>query len=127
MICPNPKCGKQNPDDNVFCEYCGTRLPTIPESAINDKLSRCNCGSPISEKQHFCPSCGKKVSHKNEADEVLVVFIILSALCPLAGIIFGSVNLTKKKTRSGAVYLTISIVVWLVVVIFALLASILSL
>ncbi len=119
MICPNPKCGKQNPDENVFCEYCGTRLSTIPRCS--------NCGSPISEKQHFCPSCGKKVSHKNEADEVLVVFIILSALCPLAGIIFGSVNLTKKKTRSGAIYLTISIVVWLVVVLFVLLTSISSL
>ncbi len=89
MICPNPNCRKENTDDNVFCEYCGTRLSANPEP--------------------------------HEADEVLVVFIILSVLCPLAGIILGNVNLTKKKTRSGAVYLTISIVEWLVVMVFVLL------
>ncbi len=36
MICPNPKCKKQNPDDNVFCEYCGKRLDASPTPTLDE-------------------------------------------------------------------------------------------
>jgi len=31
-ICRNPNCGKENPDNNVFCKYCGRRLKELKNS-----------------------------------------------------------------------------------------------
>lgn len=71
MICPNPKCKKQNPDDNVFCEYCGTRLdasstPTVyeikiekPEKNVTARTWKCSlCGVENTADMNSCVKCG---------------------------------------------------------------------
>ena len=60
------------------------------------------CGEPINDNQSFCPVCGHKVQGgpvPTEEDKVSVGFVILSALIPIAGVILGIMNLTKKKNN----------------------------
>lgn len=51
------KCGKNNPDDAVFCMICGSKLNYIPSCK--------NCGKEIPEEAVFCPYCGSKQTEKD--------------------------------------------------------------
>ena len=51
-------CETTNPDDNVFCEGCGTRIGgSVPPP------DACSCGAPLSEMdaEGFCGGCGRRL------------------------------------------------------------------
>ena len=78
------------------------------------------CGKEIMDEAVICPGCGCPVAGKattySQKRDVLVddkvkgVLVAVSILIPIAGIIGGIVNLCKKKSKSGAIYLIVGIV-----------------
>lgn len=81
----------------------------------------CNkCGKEINDEAVVCIHCGCAVNNgaKNnpmvptEDDKVSAIIIICTILIPLVGMILGIVNLCKKKTRSGGIYLGVGIGAW---------------
>ena len=55
------ECGREIPDDSVFCPECG-KQQTIGQKPQKEKMKRCtNCGCKIPEDSAFCPECGKRV------------------------------------------------------------------
>ena len=51
-------CETTNPDDNTFCESCGTRMGESAPAA-----DCCACGAPLSEmdSEGFCGGCGRRL------------------------------------------------------------------
>jgi hypothetical protein len=54
VICP--KCGKDNPAESMFCNNCGSKLPSAPTSIYCPY-----CGAPGQEYQFNCTKCGKEL------------------------------------------------------------------
>lgn len=55
------KCGHEVPEENKFCEYCGT--PVTEER-------RCSsCGAVVEEDSKFCHVCGTALQHKQQINE----------------------------------------------------------
>ena len=49
------ECGREIPDDSVFCPECG-KQQTIGQKPQKEKMKRCtNCGCKIPEDSAFCP------------------------------------------------------------------------
>lgn len=76
------------------------------------------CGKEIMDEAVVCIHCGcavdnEQVKKLNEPeDSVNVGIIVGTVLIPLIGIIMGIVNLCKKKTKSGGIYLGVGIGCW---------------
>lgn len=88
------KCGKEINDEAVVCIHCGC--------AVNNGSARNNPLAPAEE------------------DKVSAIIVICTILIPLIGIILGIVNLCKKKTKSGGIYLGAGIGAWVLnMIIFA--------
>ena len=50
------RCGKEIPNDSVFCPECGAEQTTEEKTEENEKKIRCpKCGSEIPEDCVFCP------------------------------------------------------------------------
>lgn len=51
-------CQTTNPEDNAFCENCGTRIAPAPPPPPS-----CSCGAPLSEmdSEGFCGGCGRRL------------------------------------------------------------------
>ena len=61
-------CETTNPDDNMFCESCGTRMGgSVPAAAC------CTCGAPLSEmdSEGFCGGCGRRLK-RPDSDHIEV-------------------------------------------------------
>lgn len=55
------KCGREMPDDSLFCPECGEKQ-TAGQKKKEKKVKRCaNCGCLLSDDSSFCPECGKCV------------------------------------------------------------------
>lgn len=56
MLCA--ACSTDVPDEDLFCENCGSRLPQS-EAAVE----RCVCGAPVADADEdgFCQGCGRRV------------------------------------------------------------------
>jgi PPM family protein phosphatase len=56
MVCAD--CSTDVPDEDLFCENCGSRLPQS-----DGALERCVCGAPLAEADEdgFCQGCGRRV------------------------------------------------------------------
>lgn len=91
----------------MFCKKCGKE--------INDEAVVCiHCGCAVDDSQ------AKKLS--DPEDKVNAGIIVGTVLIPLIGMILGIVNLCKKKTKSGGIYLGVGIGCWILnMIIFALL------
>ena len=48
------KCGNENPDNAVFCMYCGSPLPTQTTCPY--------CGGELDGVEKFCKHCGKELA-----------------------------------------------------------------
>ena len=71
--CPNPSCGKENPDGSLFCDDCGASLaeeeaapqpqpeqPVAPPAPAGEiKCPKCGASNPADSK--FCSDCGEKL------------------------------------------------------------------
>ena len=71
MFCRN--CGRQIPDDAVFCDYCGTRTNSESYSGSNDELHSLSCpacGHPISFNDIKCPGCGREFREKKSPTSI---------------------------------------------------------
>lgn len=53
------QCETTNPEDNAFCEECGTRIGGEAAPAVE----ACVCGTPLSEMDEdgFCTGCGRRL------------------------------------------------------------------
>lgn len=49
-----PKCGKQIPNNELFCAECGLRLPTY-------KYVCPKCKKGYNDERHFCGECGTQL------------------------------------------------------------------
>lgn len=59
MYCP--KCGKDNPDEAVFCGSCGMAFPKMPK--LETKVTFCpKCGSKVEKGAAFCGACGASLN-----------------------------------------------------------------
>ena len=74
------------------------------------------CGQEIRDEAVVCVHCGCAVENNRAAaeDKVSVGIIILTILIPIVGVIMGIVNLCRKLTRSGGIYLAVGIGAWIV-------------
>lgn len=71
MFCRN--CGRQIPDDAVFCDYCGTRTNSESFSGSNNELHSLSCpacGHPISFNDIKCPGCGREFREKKSPTSI---------------------------------------------------------
>ena len=61
-------CETTNPDDNAFCESCGTRMGG--SAPVTDC---CACGAPLSEmdSEGFCSGCGRRLK-RPDSDHIEV-------------------------------------------------------
>lgn len=85
----------------MFCKKCGKEI-------MDEAVVCVHCGCAVS------PEGAKKLSNQtDEDDKVSVAIIIFTVLLPIIGVVMGIVNLCKKKTRSGAIYLGVGIVCWI--------------
>ena len=77
-----------------------------------------HCGASISEYEEKCPYCDSYIDHpvRNNsynrqgfrvqgADEPQAVFIVISLLIPLFGIIIGAVQMSGGHPKSGKLYI----------------------
>lgn len=57
-------CGNVEPDMNMFCTVCGSRLeneaPPVNTGVPGGGMT-CTCGAPIYPGDAFCTACGKPV------------------------------------------------------------------
>ena len=60
------RCETTNPEDNLFCEGCGTRMGDSAPAAATADL--CVCGVPLSEMDAdgFCSGCGRRLKRPPE-------------------------------------------------------------
>lgn len=83
-----------------------------------------HCAASISEKEERCPYCDSYIEHKipkvsppvqnrtlqdQGEDNTELLVIIVSLIIPMAGIIFGAIQLSKGKAKSGKIYLVLGI------------------
>lgn len=77
MFCQN--CGKEMPDDSMFCPECGTKVEqqpvaqpvSQPQSIEEGATKSCeNCGCQIPVDSRFCPECRTKQSGTNDAPQM---------------------------------------------------------
>lgn len=70
------KCGKENPEGNNFCEYCGEKIVLEDKSSreireITSDPNKCmNCGNIMRDGEKFCECCGQAVEQNNLVHEV---------------------------------------------------------
>lgn len=73
-----PSCGRELPEEAVFCMFCGHKLEetdTMAEQAEEEekKPALCpKCGAPLIEGADFCMECGADV-RQNKADKAASV------------------------------------------------------
>lgn len=59
-----PSCGADVPDNALFCNSCGARMPAKPAPAAPaDGIVCSNCGSQVPAGQKFCSQCGTPVQN----------------------------------------------------------------
>ncbi len=71
-----PACGNVLPDDAIFCDQCGNKLPVVPEnkSAAEEEPLYCRfCGTKFSADAKFCLKCGAPRLRPDEEVEPLVI------------------------------------------------------
>ena len=71
-----PACGNVLPDDAIFCDQCGNKLPVVPEnkSAAEEEPLYCRfCGTKFSADAKFCLKCGAPRLRPDEEIEPLVI------------------------------------------------------
>ena len=49
------KCGKNIPDDSIFCKFCGASIEPIS----SDSSSKTDSNSSFTDKPNKCPVCGQ--------------------------------------------------------------------
>ncbi len=79
MICPNPTCQKQVPEEEKFCPFCGmltSKTPLESETSPPEQVAQvekldseastkiCNCGHENPLDSQFCEGCGKSIEIK---------------------------------------------------------------
>ncbi len=64
------ECGAENPDQSVFCGYCGKKLESTPKTESNDKIQKyCQiCGKKIITGSRFCGNCGTKFTSSMQSN-----------------------------------------------------------
>ncbi len=82
MICPS--CGKDNPSGSVFCNGCGSKLPSAPTTPTTIYCPY--CGAPGQEYQLNCTKCGKELPRGVMGDASRTQLSSTSTrLCPNCG------------------------------------------
>ena len=87
-------CGKELPDDSLFCQYCGSKNISESTVEINKQIvyKRCiDCGKELPKDSDFCQYCGSKrvaIINNGNDDSVIkkqksyktpfIVFLIIS-------------------------------------------------
>jgi len=90
-------CGKENPETEAFCKFCGREL-------VQTGARKCvSCGRPISWDVNVCPYCGKDYRVQPMAQQeqpqvssgMKILLYIVSLLVPLVGFIIGAIYYSK--------------------------------
>jgi hypothetical protein len=113
-----PLCGRQNADENKFCNYCGTALsaeadpnkdPEVVEVKAEDKpepeAPKAEETTPQESKPEENPTPTATPAHEgwSSADTFAIVSIACAAeLIPVAGIVFGYLGLPSKRLHGLA-------------------------
>lgn len=87
MTCKH--CGASISEDEVKCPYCDSYID-------HGRANRYNNGAPMPNRQGF---------RVQGPDEPQALFIVISLLIPLFGIILGAVQISGGHPKSGRLYL----------------------
>jgi hypothetical protein len=74
VVCPNPECKKENPNDSKFCVFCGKEILDVPAAA--------SAGSTV-------PSVGKEVAKDKKEDRVESVCCAIASAIGVLGAVVG--------------------------------------
>lgn len=97
------RCGKEIPNDSVFCPECGAEQTTEEKTEENEKKIRCpKCGSEIPEDSVFCPECGNSVRENVLQKKIHPQKIIQQAVEQVSTISKKKVELKKRDKIIGA-------------------------
>jgi|GEM_PF-6464271 hypothetical protein len=130
-----PLCGRQNPDDNKFCNYCGTALsaeadpnkdPEVVEVKAEDKPAP-EPAQPQNDAESTSAPKAEPVSDKGDwtsADTFAIVSIACAAeALPVVGIVFGYLGLKSKRlsglAKAGLILSIVVTTIWAIYLITA--------
>ena len=69
------------------------------------------CGKELKDEVPICPGCGKKALFKPEPEKYLILWIILSVVCPIAGVCY-SCFAWRKKPDAARTTLIVAVIAW---------------
>jgi uncharacterized OB-fold protein len=93
-----PKCGKTNNVAGNYCLDCGTLL----KPSLVDLSQKCPfCQFQVTEKDSFCPNCGRKIREKALSSTIWkqISIYLLSFLLPPLGLWPGFKYLKQKEQK----------------------------
>ena len=70
MICVN--CSAEMPEDDQFCQECGSRLGNETPAIILPACARCGAPATAADEEGFCNECGFRREKPREHDEVVI-------------------------------------------------------
>ena len=115
------ECGQTIPEDSDFCYYCGALKKKAFETDEKGEVKTgvCHsCGSPVKPHENFCRSCGAALMTSSPIIMPLKLkknafLALILALIPGFFHVYGLGHLVLKQYLRGAMFLALSVILFI--------------
>ncbi len=107
VFCSN--CGEKVQDGMQFCDSCGAKIVEVATEAVTETVAEPQA-TPTPQTETSGPAAvGAPVAigtpPTKEEKNKLILFMILSIIIPIVGIVLGIIKYNKKDKKSGQHYI----------------------